>query len=221
MVYVTGDIHGDLRRFSSAPFRKLRRGDTLLVAGDFGFVWDGSARERRVSARLGRKPYTILFLDGAHENHAELAAMPTTYYAGAAAHRLGKRLYHIRRGQVLLLEGKYIFVMGGGESNDRELRREGVNWWPAESPSEAETAAADELLGYCGDRVDYIVTHEPPQSIRRFLQQDDARGTPFTAYLDELTRRVRFSHWFFGSLHRDKRVTPLYTAVFKDVVPLK
>ena len=43
MVYLTGDIHGDIQRFKQGKLRWLGKKDTVVVLGDFGFVWDGSA----------------------------------------------------------------------------------------------------------------------------------------------------------------------------------
>ncbi|MBQ1242387.1 MAG: metallophosphoesterase [Oscillospiraceae bacterium] len=220
MVYVTGDLHGDLQRFRTPPFRKLRRRDTLIVAGDFGFLWDGSAAERRTLERLGKKKYTILFIDGTHENHALLAAAPVTEFAGAPARQFGKRLYHISRGSVFTLEDHTFFVCGGGESEDRDAREEGVNWWPDELPSKQQLEKAGQALDKADRKVDFVITHEAPEMIYRFLKMDSNRHNYFSSFLDDLTRSVRFSRWLFGSLHIDKRVTPLFTAVFKDVIPL-
>ena len=55
MVYITGDTHGDLSRFETAAAKKLKKGDTLIVLGDFGFVWDGSAAEKNRLQKLGKK----------------------------------------------------------------------------------------------------------------------------------------------------------------------
>ena len=38
MVYVTGDLHGEWARFRARGIRRLKRNDTLLVCGDFGFL---------------------------------------------------------------------------------------------------------------------------------------------------------------------------------------
>ena len=67
MVYLTADLHGDLDRLREAE-KKLRRKDTLIVLGDFGFLWSGDKAERKLLRRLGKRKYTLLFLDGAHEN---------------------------------------------------------------------------------------------------------------------------------------------------------
>ena len=45
MVYVTGDMHGDFERFKLPAMKKLKKGDTLIICGDFGFLWDGSKEE--------------------------------------------------------------------------------------------------------------------------------------------------------------------------------
>ena len=42
MIYVTGDTHGEADRLSPSKLRALKAGDTLIVCGDFGFLWDDS-----------------------------------------------------------------------------------------------------------------------------------------------------------------------------------
>ena len=65
MVYITGDTHGDFERLDSL---RLKKGDTLIICGDFGFIWDGSAREEKILKQLGKKKFNICFIDGTHEN---------------------------------------------------------------------------------------------------------------------------------------------------------
>ena len=55
MIYVTGDIHADLDRFKGKEAKKLKKGDTLIVCGDFGFVWDGSKKEQQVLKWIGKQ----------------------------------------------------------------------------------------------------------------------------------------------------------------------
>ena len=76
MVYLTGDTHGDIQRFKQGKLRWLGKKDTVVVLGDFGFVWDGSAAERKRLDWLRKRPYTILFLDGSHENYDLLGTEP-------------------------------------------------------------------------------------------------------------------------------------------------
>ena len=48
MIYVTGDLHGDLNRFKEKPMKQLKPGDTLLVCGDFGVYlgWQQAGKSR-------------------------------------------------------------------------------------------------------------------------------------------------------------------------------
>ena len=66
----------------------------MVVLGDFGFVWDGSAAERKRLDWLRKRPYTILFLDGSHENYDLLAQYPETELFGGRVQSLGGNVYH-------------------------------------------------------------------------------------------------------------------------------
>ena len=76
MIYVTGDTHGDIERFKSGDFRKIRKGDTLIICGDFGFIWNASKTEISTLKKLSSKDYTKAFIDGFHENFDLLEAYP-------------------------------------------------------------------------------------------------------------------------------------------------
>ena len=68
MIYVTGDMHADRDRLSDPRLKKLNRGDTLIVCGDFGFIWDDSKAERKLLSQIGKRKYNVCFIDGTHEN---------------------------------------------------------------------------------------------------------------------------------------------------------
>ena len=44
MLYITGNMHGEMARFEDSRIRKLKKGDTLIVCGDFGFIWNVDRR---------------------------------------------------------------------------------------------------------------------------------------------------------------------------------
>ena len=94
-VYVTGDVHGRAEygasRFafkSWPPGRTLTRDDVVIVAGDFGFVWDGSNAERYWLDWFESKPWTTCFVDGNHENHHALAELPVREWSGGLVHEV-------------------------------------------------------------------------------------------------------------------------------------
>ena len=44
MIYVTGDTHGQIDRFKEKPVAGLKKGDTLIVLGDFGRFQTGEEK---------------------------------------------------------------------------------------------------------------------------------------------------------------------------------
>ncbi len=224
MIYVTGDTHGDLTRFRTPAMRRLRRGDTLVVLGDFGFVWDGGAAEKKALRWLSRRRYQILFLDGSHENFDRLAQYPPVEHAGGSAWQLGKRLYRLQRGGLYTIEGRTLLALGGAESLDRETRQEGVTWWPEELPCAEDYARCDAALEACGGQVDLILTHDAPARLLSFLRlnRDSVlyEENALELYLDGLMKRVRYGRWCFGRYHLDQPIGSTACAVYKKVLPL-
>lgn len=220
MVYITGDMHGDVSRWCDGEIKKLKAGDTLIVLGDFGFVWDGSAREKKDLEYLGSRKYNICFLDGTHENFGLLNKYRKTVWNGGKVHRISGNLFHMMRGQVFHLEGQTYFTFGGGESPDIDIRQE-KNWWKEEFPTPDEMREGAENLDEIGARVDYVLTHEPPSLVKSAILL--RRGEPdrvdlLGGYFEEISRELEFSHWYFGSVHEDRTVTPKHTALFKKII---
>ncbi len=106
MVYVTGDTHGELARFQSREMKALRAGDTLVVLGDFGFIWNGSAAEAQNLRWLAKRPYKILFLPGTHDNYDLLEQYPETPFQGGMARHIEGNLSMLCSGHIFDLEGK-------------------------------------------------------------------------------------------------------------------
>ena len=59
MVYITGDMHGELKRFSDRKLKRLSEEDVLMICGDFGFIWNGSEQEKKFLEEIGEKPYNV------------------------------------------------------------------------------------------------------------------------------------------------------------------
>ena len=220
MVYVTGDLHADLSRLTGPSARRLRKGDILLVCGDFGFIWDGSAAEQKRLARLARLRYTVAFVDGRHENFDLLNDYPTVEWNGGTARQINDRVFHLQRGQIYTLEGHTYFTFGGGESDDKEFRIPGESWWQAELPTEEEMLAARERLAAHGNRVDCIITHMPSLKARaRLHSRVSTDGV--SIFLGALEDTVTCSRWYFGSLHMDKALSAQRRSVFRDILPIE
>lgn len=223
MVYVTGDMHGDIQRFDNPALKKLKKGDTLLICGDFGFLWSGNEAEQKNLKKLSKKKYTIAFVDGTHENFDLLNQYEVTQWNGGNVHALSENLFHLMRGQVFVIDGISFFTMGGGISADREMREDHVSWWKNEMPSKEELLAGADSLDRLNGEVDVVITHEAPATTKEFLRlktKEWVRVTALNNYLEQLGKTVSYKKWYFGSLHIDKPVTGNLTSVFREILPI-
>ncbi len=220
MILVTGDIHGDTERFSDKRVKKLRKGDTLLICGDLGLIWDGSDKEKRLLKRLGKRKYNILFVEGAHENFDELEKYPTEQWNGGTVRVISGNLRHLVRGNVFTIEGKRVFAFGGGsgEENGGKAPCSEATASRYELASEEELAGSDRKLAECGNTVDYIITYEPPVTMAEFLDQKVSATDTVGVYLDRKRGELKFTQWFFGKHHLNKQIPPKFTAVFDNVL---
>lgn len=220
MIYVTGDLHGEFDRLRGKAFKKLKKGDTVIVCGDFGFLWDGDGREKRLLEKLGKLRYRLMFIDGCHENFDLLEQYPVSSFCGGQARVICGNLVHLLRGQVYTIEGRDIFTMGGGSCGDQADRMATGRWSPRELPSSGELSSALENLKQRRFVVDYVVTHDCSGSLRQFIGAEREEITELQSFFDGLASRLRFKKWFFGLYHLDKVLSSRHTAVFQELIPL-
>ena len=213
MIYITGDIHGDPSRFSRRKLQRygltLKAEDYVIICGDFGLLWRNppSKEETYWLNWLEQQPYTVLFVDGNHENFAMLNAFPAEKYGGGLAQRIRRNVLHLRRGEIFHLEGHSFFCFGGATSTDIDGRRPFVSWWPEEVPSKLEYENALVNLAKVNNQVDYVLTHTlPERSLQARLRKmpsvfmDDCQVRKM---LDDLANHMSYKAWFAGHLHEN------------------
>ena len=125
MIYITGDTHAEFKhRFNMENFpeqTEMTKDDYVIICGDFGGVWDAGGESKDEKYWLdwfeGRS-YTLLFVDGNHENFDRLNGYPVKEWCGGKVHELRPHVLHLMRGQVFEIDGKKIFTFGGASSHD-------------------------------------------------------------------------------------------------------
>ena len=222
MIYITGDTHGDYESFTERMSRyPLNRSDTVIVCGDFGFVWD-THYHRYSLAKLTVKQYTIVFIDGNHEDHALLGTYSCEQWNGGKVHRIADNIFHLMRGQHFLIEGKSFFTMGGAYSADKAMRTEGVSWWKEELPNKEEYETAEQTLKACRYKVDYVLTHTVPKSVaERLGAVPDSHEAQLQEYLEGLYTKLDFKSWFAGHFHVNMLVDDRLQVLHDQVVMIK
>lgn len=252
MIYITGDTHGDFSRFSTKRFpeqKNMTKDDFLIICGDFGGIWTSPVSDNSEKYNLDwleEKPFTILFVDGNHENFDRLKTeFPPVDFHGGKAHKIRSNIFHLMRGYVFEFNEKSFFTFGGAKSHDitdgilnaedyptlADLRRDfrkrtskgqllrinHLSWWEDELAKSHEMERGIRELEKVGFEVDFVVTHCAPTSVARAINEE--YGTPdiLSEYLSEIADKTRFSSWHFGHFHEDKIVDEKFILHYKGI----
>ena len=251
MIYITGDTHADFKRFNMKRFpeqREMTRDDYIIITGDFGGVWEyrgESKQEKYILDWLEDHRFTLLFIDGNHENFDRLHEYPVKEWHGGVVHEIRPHLLHLMRGYVFDIDGKKIFAFGGARSHDidggvlslddpdlkqkmRWMNRENIlyridhySWWADEFANEEEMKRGMENLKANGNKVDYIITHCCPSSTQALFAGDEYKADDMTDYLDEIKQTVNYEKWFFGHYHDRIDVTDKDILLYDQIIRIK
>ena len=227
-IFLTGDTHGSL---SFVRFQKISRfiekDDVLIIAGDFGFIWD--SKDPIKLAWLNKTiPCKILFIAGNHENFDKLSTFPAIEEYGGEVRQINKQIYQLLDGQMLKIFNQNIWVMGKARSTDIAYRTEGVDWWKQEEPTLCEIKKAEINFEENLNLIHYVITHEAPTVALPILGLSSYYGYNdyfFPHWLSQkynlVNKSNRFKKWFFGHMHRDKIINDDLVGIYKDIVELK
>lgn len=230
-IWVTGDIHGgiDMHKLSCKELKHrgiaLSEGDYLIILGDFGFpfldkeyetprgeyhYWMKWFKERR---------YTVLWIDGNHENFNFWDRQPITERFGGKVqvHPEASNVLRLMRGEVYEIEGKKFFAFGGAASHDKQYRKPNISWWEQEEASHEEMRNAKNNLKSHDYKVDYILTHTPPRSITNELLGAFKDRT--ADFLEAVLAVTDYKLWLCGHIHEEMvfksvRMMSLYNSIY-------
>lgn len=248
MIYLSGDSHGDFLRFTDSHFserRTLSKEDLVIVLGDFGLIWStdpDNTEERFFTNFFNDSPFTILFIDGNHENFDRLNAMEEHIWHGGRVHMISSNIIHLMRGQVYEIEGKTFFTFGGAISRDteggifepedpelqskidkakslnRHYRINHRSWWKEERPSSEERLEDINNLRKHDNEVDVIFTHDCASSTQKLLNPS-FQSDEVSDYLEQIKQTVSFRKWYFGHYHLEKQFGKEHV-LYESIVPL-
>lgn len=217
MVYVTGDVHGDISDLTSRNINKLKNGDVLIITGDFGFIWDNSKSEIKNLKKLSKKKFTILFVEGVHENFELLSQYEESEIYNSKARKIADNIFCLNRGEIYEIENRSFFCLGGGDYDDIFEKGDCDSLTNKCMPTDEELKYAVDNLQNVEKKVDYIITHEAPASVKRLIRRDSTTND-LNIFFDTILHNVRYRKWFFGSLHTDRELSTHMVCVWQDVI---
>ena len=184
-----------------------------------------------------RQRVTWLAVDGNHENFARLfgGEFSIVEIYGGKAYKIRDNIYLFKRGEIFTIDGHTFLAFGGATSHDRfgskvpslawgggydkvPPRKEGIDWWPEEVPSQDDFDNACRNLDRVGWKVDHVITHTCPTSQRPLFHEKGRGNDPTEDMLQAIYERLTFESWHFGHYHLIKQVGKFnchYNKVFK------
>ena len=220
MIYITGDTHGDVdyKKLLSLKEKNLSYGDFLIICGDAGICWSPQTFQYHLDL-YNDIGCTIIFIDGNHENYEMLNQCPLVEHHNALMHQIDKHIFHVLRGEIMIIDNLSFLCVGGAVSIDKMYRTPYVSWWPEEEITYHDIDNALSNLKKVNNKVDFVITHccDTHTVIKAFGFRRDI-------CLDQLTfidKVVEYKHWFFGHYHFDRKIDEKKTCLYQSIVELK
>lgn len=227
MILITSDTHGDndFRKLDNRSIKKEydRLPDYVIITGDFGVPWSNNPKDAQDLYMIkwyAEKPYDIIIIPGNHENYSRIEMLPREMYHGGWARRLNKNIVFIEKNQVIEIEGKTFYCLGGADSTDKEHRILFQSWWPQEQATYADFISMMGLLDTVKE-VDYILAHTAPSKIVQSMLRSDRANDTTSKLLDVLVENIKFKHFYFGHMHDDVTINGKYTCMYERVLEIK
>lgn len=221
LIYVTGDIHGEVFRVAEAVSRyKIQQNDTIVLLGDVGMNYFGNNRgDRHRKKRLNKIGVPVFCIHGNHEMRPStiLSYQEKQWHGGAVyVEEDYPNLLFAKDGEVYDLDGQKAIVIGGAYSVDKWYRLQcDLNWFPDEQPSDEIKARVEQKLSDLDWKVDVVLTHTCPERYiprEAFLSGVDQSTVDNSTelWLDTIAERLDYKAWYCGHWHINKRIDKMH-----------
>lgn len=183
-----GDVHGcwgDLQD----RINENENTDIIIQVGDFGII-----------PTLGSFPpemgfsKPLFFVDGNHEDHLLLQK-----HVEEKDLEIVKNVRYVPRATQMKLGNTTINFMGGAQSVYRPNRKQYIDWWAEEVPTQKEFEKFANLSS-----ADIVVTHNAPTSVVENIANytiTDPTNHNFETIFRSMKQKPEI--WFFGHFHID------------------
>ena len=219
MVLITGDTHGDNDFDKLLPLKEknLTRDDYLIICGDAGIVWSKLSLDDYIN-KYSSIGCTVIYVDGNHENFDMLNTFPVVEFKEAKMHKISEYIYHVLRGEIMVLEGRKFLCVGGAVSTDKQYRTPGISWWKQEEITDADVDNAIINLKKYDNKVDCVVTHCcDTHTVVDLLYHHRNICTDQLNFVDQV---VDYKYWFFGHYHVDYRATEKKICLYNQILEI-
>ena len=220
MIYITGDLHGDMYRILEfSKNQRLNLDDIFILLGDVGInMGDDSIslmQSEYSKELLSKLPCTFFCIHGNHEQRPEnIASYKKIIWNKGNVYQEEKypNILFAEDGEIFNINGAKFIVLGGAYSIDKHIRlRNGYFWCSNEQMSEENKKKAIQNLKKLNWKVDAVLSHtcpykyEPKEKYLKGYSQAfiDKRMEMF---LDRIENDLSYDLWYCGHWHTNKDV---------------
>ena len=213
-MYLTGDTHCDIDIGKLQFWHEAKKGDILIILGDFGAVFHPEETQREVNTLpwYETRPYEVAFIDGNHDNYNRLKDYPEENWNGGRVRRINSNVVYLQRGQIYLIEDKKVLTIGGASSIDKEQRIKDISWWATELLNKEEEDFVLANLDQHEWKVDLVLTHTIPASLMKYITLPEQHcyigrePDSVEKFLDHIYKNLEFKAWYCGHWHIDQPI---------------
>lgn len=230
MVYITGDIHGDVKYIREAIAQySITGNDIIVILGDVGMNYYGRHGDRQRKKKLNKLGVPILCIHGNHEMRPfTIPSYYETIWQGGVVYEESDFpfLHFAKDGEIYNLAGIRCIAIGGAYSVDKWLRLQfDMGWFPDEQPSDQIKEDVEEKLAEVDWNVDVVFSHTCPlryEPVEVFLPQVDQATVDKSTeqWLDKIEAKLQYNRWFCGHWHVNKHIDRIHF-LYHDVESLE
>lgn len=224
-IYVIGDLHGSpesVKDFVKRNHQLHQSLDNILIClGDFGGQYFLDERDDGFKKELSKLPLTYFVIRGNHEERPSFCKLknPTKWHIESffnntvlVENDYPRIKYALDEPAIYTIEIKdkeyNAIVLPGAYSVDKYFRLEkGWHWFEKEQMTDIEKAKAESLLTMLDYKVDIVLSHTCPYSLRPvdlFIPSINQKVVDSSTehFLEEIYQKLDYKLWLWGHYHK-------------------
>lgn len=228
MIYITGDIHGNIEQFKEIMGKvTCKQENTLIILGDLGANYYLNKTDKKFKNIISQYNINLFVIRGNHDaNPVNLNYMKEIekYENIGYIEDEYPNIFYAKNGEIYTIENNTFLVLGGAYSVDKWYRLEkGYKWFPDEQMSEEEK---QNFWKKNITKVDTILTHTCPYGNmprHLFLSQIDQStvDNSMEIFLDKVKLNIEYKNWFFGHYHANEKIEENMYMLYDGIIHYK
>ena len=228
MIYITGDMHGNINQMRRVMEKiNCKPKNTLIVLGDFGANYYFDKKDNIFKDAISNYDINFFVIRGNHDgNPINIKNIEEKEKYGNIGYIEPEypNIFYAINNNIYNIENNTFLVLGGAYSVDKFYRLQlGYKWFSDEQMTEQEK---NNFWQKNITKVDTILTHTCPyENIPKYLFlktiDQSTVDNSMEYFLQEVKNKVQYKNWFFGHFHSDEQIENNMYMLYNGVISYK